>query len=624
MAEHAHHSATHGPDGPSRHGLQSAFYGAGLATIIVAVVYLGRPILMPAALAILLAFALAPVVERLRRLHLGHVPSVLMTVLFAFVIIGALGTYIGTEFAQLAGDLPLYETNLTHKIDSIRGAAQGNGIIGQASAMLAKLDNEFTGAVANANPPPQASAKPLVVEIHENEGGPWHIVQAVVGPLLEPLATATIVIIFVVFILLQKEDLRDRFIRLAGARDLRRTTLALDDAANRLSRYLLLQTAVNVCFGILIGAGLWLIGIPNAGLWGLIGMMFRFVPYVGVPLSAIFPVALGFAVDPGWSKVLLTVGLYAAIEPVLGNVVEPILYGRSIGLSATAILVCATFWTWAWGAPGLLLSTPLTMCLVVLGRHVEHLRFLDVLLGDRPALADEESLYLRLLEGDPDEAALHAEAYLKEKPLEIYYDDVVLKALARIEADVQRGATDAPHHHSVRETLSGLLHNLTDHKESAAADAAALPEIAPEWRGQPVLCVAGRSEFDEFAALLLVDLLRRRGIGARIVPHADAMPANIHLVDHAGVQLVCVSYLEPAHYTNARYLVRRLRKRFADVEPMLGFWGFTHDNSRYLDAIEATEGGLVVTSLREAIERILVHARKTDAAAEIVPGELVA
>ncbi|MGD0864111.1 MAG: AI-2E family transporter [Rhizomicrobium sp.] len=623
MEHKVHHSAPHSSETPSRPELQSAFYGAALAAIIVAAIYLGQPILMPAALAVLLAFALAPVAERLRRLHLGHVPSVLLTVLFAFLIIGALGAYIGSEFAHLAGDLPRYQTNLSHKIDSIRGAAHGNGLIARASAMLDQLDNEFTGAVETANTATQAAEKPTLVEIKQDDGGPLHIVQAIAGPLLAPLATATIVIIFVIFILLQKEDLRDRFIRLAGAHDLRRTTIALDDAANRLSRYLLIQTAINTCFGIIIGTGLWLIGIPNAGLWGLIATMFRFVPYIGVPLAAVLPVALAVAIDPGWGKVAMTAGLYAVVESLTGQAVEPVLYGRSTGLSATAILVAATFWTWVWGPVGLLLSTPLTMCLVVVGRHVEHLRFLDVLLGDKPALGHEESLYLRLLQGDPDEAANHAEVYLKEKPLAAYYDEVVLKALTLAQHDIQRGALDSERRHRVRETLQGLLHNLSEHGAHLIAAEAAMLELPEDWKSEPILCVAGHSDFDEWAGLLLVDLLRRQGLGGRVVSNADAMPSNIHHLEDAGFKIVCVSYLEPANYTNARYLVRRLRKRFAAMQPMLGFWGFTHDDSRYLDAIEATECDVVVTSLREAVERIVAIAVRKQPPAE-ARDELVA
>ena len=219
---------------------------------------------------------------------------------------------------------------------------------------------------------------------------PLQLLQAIVGPLLAPLATTGIVIIFLLFILLQREDLRDRFIRLAGARDLQRTTRALDDGAYRLSRYFLTQSAINATFGVLIGTGLFFIGVPHPVLWGILGMLLRMVPYIGAPIAAIFPAALAIAVDPGWSMLFRTLGLFAVIEPIMGQVVEPLLYGHSTGLSAVAVVVAAVFWTWLWGPIGLLLSTPLTVCLVVLGRHFEHLEFLDVLLGAEPALSPQE------------------------------------------------------------------------------------------------------------------------------------------------------------------------------------------------------------------------------------------
>ena len=353
------------------------------------------------------------------------------------------------------------------------------------------------------------------------ENSPLHVIQSVVGPLLDPLATTGIVIIFVVFILLQKEDLRDRFIRLAGSNDLRRTTVALDDGATRLSRYLLMQTGINACFGVAVGAGLWLIGIPNAGLWGLIGMMFRFVPYVGVPVAAAIPVAVAFAIDPNWMKMVWTVGLYLAIEPALGQLVEPFVYGRSIGMSATAVVVAATFWTWVWGPVGLLLSTPLTMCLVVIGRHVDQLRFLDVLLGDRPPLALEEGLYLRMLGGDPDEAAHQAESFLEKNSLSAYYDEVVVKALVMAQADARHGVLDRDRRHTIRMAIEGLMQNLSERGDDTEPsgpigedETSAGGRALEDWTGDAVLCVAGPGPLDEVASLLL-SIFCRSTVSAR-------------------------------------------------------------------------------------------------------------
>ncbi len=629
MTETVDHAETATPDASARWGLQSAFYAAGLGAIIVGIIYFAQPILMPAALAILLAFALAPLVARLRTIGFGRVPSVVVTVLFAFMVIGVLGTYIFTEFTQLAVALPRYESNLVHKINSIRNAAESNSLIATATGILQRLDNDLSAPQKSAAARAQTTPQPVVVEAPSQEDTPLHVIKNVVGPLLEPLATTGIVIVFVVFILLQKEDLRDRFIRLAGASDLRRTTLAIDDGASRLSRYLLMQTAINASFGVLVGSGLWLIGIPNAGLWGLIGMMFRFVPYVGVPVAAAMPVALAFAIDPNWTKMAWTVGLYVAIEPVLGQLVEPFVYGRSAGLSATAVVVAATFWTWVWGPVGLLLSTPLTMCLVVIGRHVDRLRFLDVLLGDRPPLALEEGLYLRMLSGDPDEAAHQAEAYLEKNSLSTYYDEVAIKALALAQADARHGALDRDRRHAIRLAVEGLIQNLSERGDDTrpiaphvTAAPSTLPTEAEDWNEDAVLCVAGPGPLDDVAALLLVDLLSKHAIGARVVPHGDALPVNIDHLDKTNVRLIAVCYLEPANFTNARYLVRRLNRHFPHVRLLLNFWGFGADDSRYHDAIEGTGCELIATSLREALERILYFAKH--AAGDARSGVLVA
>ena len=254
----------------------------------------------------------------------------------------------------------------------------------------------------------------MAVEVRQPDQTAIELAQRIVTPVVEPLSTTAIVLIVSIFILLQREDLRDRMIRLFGASDLHRTTIAMNDAARRLSRYLLTQLAVNAAFGVIIATGLAFIGIPSPVMWGVLGALLRFVPYIGAPLSAVMPLALAAAVDPGWSMLLWTASLYLVVEPVMGQLVEPLVYGHSTGLSPFAVVLAATFWTWLWGPIGLILSTPLTLCLVVLGRHVARLEFLDVLLGDRPALTPVESFYQRMLAGDPDEVHDHAEVLLKQ------------------------------------------------------------------------------------------------------------------------------------------------------------------------------------------------------------------
>jgi predicted PurR-regulated permease PerM len=552
-------------------------------------------------------------------------------------VIFGVGAVIGSQLAQLAESLPGYHTNITEKVHSLRDTTTSSGVVGRATGMLSDLGNEITkprekaGRPAANGPavlaPGVQQQKPVPVEIRPSDPTPLQLVLQLAWPLLQPLATAGIVVVFVIFFLLQRQDLRDRFIRLAGARDLRRTTQALDDAARRLSRYLLIQTGINASLGVLVGTGLWFIGVPNPLLWGILTMLLRFVPYIGPVIAAAFPAALAVAVDPGWSMLFWVVGLFVVAEGITGQVIEPWLYGQSTGLSGVAVVVAAAFWTLLWGPVGLLLSTPLTMCLVVLGRHVEHLQFLEVLLGDRPALAPEESFYQRMLADDPDEAAHQAEAFLKDKPLSIYYDEVAIKGLALAQLDVNRGALDHAHRVRIKEAVEWVIDDLSDHDdasspvlEEGATEVRALPsvlspeELAPGWRETAVLCIAGRGSLDEAAAAMLAQLLEKRGIGARVVPSEAVSVANLFRLDVTGVQMACLSYLEPGSFTNPRYLVRRLRRRLPQAKIVDGFWTLTVQEAEERDALAATRADCIATSLRQAVEHVVNAARGTASA----------
>jgi len=604
--------------------------------VVVAALYFGREVFVPLALAILLSFVLAPVVRLLRRLHVARVPSSLVAVLMAIVVIVGIGVLMGGQIAQLAENLPQYQSTIEQKIQVVRGTAAGSSIVARTSSMLKELRTEITKVPekvdeASASAPALSSStdrqqQPIPVEIREPPLTPLQLLQAIVGPLLAPLATTGIVIIFLLFILLQREDLRDRFIRLAGARDLQRTTRALDDGVYRLSRYFLMQSAVNAAFGVLIGTGLFFIGVPHPVLWGILGMLLRMVPYIGSPIAAIFPAALAIAVDPGWSMLFWTLGLFAVVEPIMGQVVEPLLYGHSTGLSAVAVVVAAVFWTWLWGPIGLLLSTPLTVCLVVLGRHVERLEFLDVLLGVEPALSPQEIFYQRVLAGDPDEAAHQAEKFLKDKPLSVYYDEIAIKGLELAQFDVSRGVLDHERRVQIKETIEGLIDDLSDHDDASAtgdangqtatdvpSSAMSQDRLEPAWRESAAICVAGHGSLDEAAAAMLAQLLQKHGIGARVVPSHAVSPAKIFRLDAADAQIVCLSYLEPGSFTSARYLARRLRRKLPRAKILLGLWTLNQADSARRDAIRETGVDLVVTSLREAVERVVAEASEREA-----------
>ena len=347
---------------PDAGHLPTLAHGLIIAALIVLLLIAGREILEPLVIAALLAFILSPLIRRLRLWGVWRVPSVVLAVLFALGVIGALSTIIALQIAQLAQDLPTYETNLRNKIRDLGAGKLTSGALDRASGTLRDLQDEIT----KVGPAAPSGQKPMVVEVRQPEPRGLESIATLVRPLLSPLAMTALVVLFLIFILLQREDIRDRFLRLAGTSDLQRSTAALDDAGSRLSRFFLLQTLLNAGFGVFIAIGLWVIGVPNPMLWGIFAGLMRFVPFIGGLIAAFFPIALAAAVDPGWTMALAVAGLFLISEPIAGHVVEPLLYGQHTGLSPVAIVISTLFWTLVWGPIGLLLATPLTVCLVVL------------------------------------------------------------------------------------------------------------------------------------------------------------------------------------------------------------------------------------------------------------------
>ncbi len=596
-----------------------------IAGIVITALWFARDIFIPLALAILLSFALGPLVMRLRRMHVPRVPSVIAVVLLAVFIIVSIGTLIGSQLTQLAEELPRYQYNIIQKIHSIKGIGSSGGIVSRTSTFLSQLGSELEKSAAISDgtakaPEPRSqqpqAQQPLLVAVQPPASTPLTIIFNVLGPLLQPFAMTGIVIVFVIFFLLQREQLRDRFIRLIGSGDLRHTTEALDDAFTRLGRYLLTQTVINTTFGVVIGLGLWLIGIPNPVVWGALGLMLRFVPYIGSVIAAVFPLALALAVDPGWSTLLWTAALFVLVETITGQIIEPFQFGRSTGVSAVAVVVAATFWTWLWGPIGLLLSMPLTLCLIVLGRHVAALEFLDILLGDEPALTAEEKFYQRMLAGDSDEAAYQAEDFLKLKSLVAYYDEVAVRGLALAQLDVNRGELDHERRTRIKEAVDAVIDDLSDHAlppadspDDANAQegdpAVAPPVIGAGWEQNAVLCIAGRGSLDEAVAAMLAQMLTKVGIGVRVVASAAVSTPNLAHLDTSGVRMVCLSYLEPGDFTNARYLVRRLRRKLPDTRIIVGFWALSAADAIARETLRETTADEVVTSLRQAFNIIV-------------------
>src|ERR1700730_3357585 len=363
-------------------GQNSATAAIVMAAAVVGVLYFARDVLVPIVLAVLMSFVLAPLIALLQRLRCPRILAVFIVVLAAFSVLFALGGLMAAQVNQLASDLPDYPLTFREKSPVLPEAAAGTGTLERASEVLQSLRKELERPKPDAQtpgPPGDASIKPIPVEVRQPDPGALQTLAALIAPLIHPLATTGVVVVFVIFILLQQRDLRNRLVRLAGSQALERTTAAIDDAGQRLSRLFLTQLALNGAFGLVIGVGLWIIGVPSAALWGMLAMILRFVPYIGAVISAIFPLVLAAAVGPDWTMVLWVAALFAILESIAGQVIEPLVYGHSSGLSPVAVITSATFWTWLWGPIGLILATPLTICLVVLGRHVDRLAFLDVM-----------------------------------------------------------------------------------------------------------------------------------------------------------------------------------------------------------------------------------------------------
>ena len=589
---------------PPRAGFgDGAMASAVIAALVICGLYVGREIFVPIALAVLLSFVLAPLVEVLERWRFPRAASVPLVVVIAFIAIFALGSLIANEVRHLAEGLPRYQQTMQQKIQSLR-ALTSTVALDRAADILQTLGKEINVPQTPSPSPlsePPGEAKPIPVEVRSPPPSALESILALISPLLHPLATVGVVIVFVVFILFQREDLRNRVIKLAGSNDLQSATAAIDDAAGRLSRFFLMQVALNTSFGVLVGVGLLVIGIPSAILWGILAAILRFVPYVGVFIAAFFPLTLSVAVDPGWSMLLWTGALIFLTELMIGQVFEPLLVGHSSGLSPVAVIVSATFWTALWGPIGLVLATPLTVCLVVLGRHVEHLRFLDILLGDRPALSPPELFYQRMLANDPAEAVDTAEEFLKEGSLAEYYETVALKGLMLAQADLRRDRLLPDRLAEIRDSVAEVIDDLASEsddapaggrtKDAEAADAveetadAPMPELPfiireglpPDWQSEyPVLCVAERSDLDEAAAMLLAQILSKHGLAARAARKEETSTSGIFRLDGSGVRLVCVSALEDRSTAHTRHLVRRLRRKMQQARILVCCWGRTN------------------------------------------------
>ena len=541
--------------------------GLVIASIVVGALYVGRDLLIPIALAAFLGFLLDPAVTRLKRWGLPRALAVALVSLTALALLLGAGSYLTGQLRQLSADLPGYQDTITAKVGGLRrqlgGPSSWDGAVNTFGLLQKQIDQGI-------EPDPEVQA----VQVVATTAGPVATAVAWLERIGGPVATAGIVALFVVLILLDRDSLRDRVLRLMGGGNLHLATDALHEATRRIGRYLRMQLIVNASYGVPMAAGLWLVGVPGAVLWGALATVMRFVPYVGPLISAVFPLALAFAVDPGWSMVLWTLGLIAVLELISNNVIEPWLYGSSTGLSTLSIIVAATFWTTLWGPIGLVLSTPLTVCLLVMGRYLPALRFMEALLGNAPVLDAPQRLYQRLLAGDGEEAADLATEQVQRRladeddaagladALAGFYDQVGLPVLRLASS---QHASQASAHHRLR-FAAGMPLVLAELRE-------AFPAPSPG-RGSPrIHCLGVRWEIDAFAAAMTAHALRHHGFDAHsLAAPLGAGEAAVAALELAPGEVLCLSVFHPEPESQLQKVRRRLQRHHPGVQAIALPW----------------------------------------------------
>jgi predicted PurR-regulated permease PerM len=575
---------------------------------VIAALYLAREILIPLAFAITLALVLSPAVGWLQKLHIRRFPAVLAMMLVLVTVTGAVGYVIFNQLVQVVSDLPAYRENIDNKIKALRAPQKGS--LGRAAQSVQELGKELATAQELPAPPPAQGraarsttpTSPLPVQVVETPPNGLLYVRDLLRPFLAPLATLGIVLVFTVFLLVEEADLRNRLFRLAGVNRVNVMTQALDDATQRVSRYLMLQFLVNAVFGLLFGTGLFLIGVPYAALFGTVAALLRTVPYVGSVVAGLLPVLVSLAVFDAWTPPIMVFLLLTTLEVFTGNFLEPWLYGAHTGISSLALLVTAVFWAALWGPAGLILSTPLTVCVVVLGRHIPQLSFLHILLGDQPVLAAEAHLYQRLLAMDEQEARTVAEEYLKEHSLVQLYDAVILPALAMAEQDRHKGALDPEREEFLFLSVREMLAEFSEKAKNASSehDAEPLGSVA----SGRVLCLPAHDEADEIAATMLAQLLEQAGHASISFP-LGSFPDNVPAaLAPARDDVVCISAIPPFAFSQARAMNRQIRAKFPQTKILIGVWGFNGEIDRARQRFQPSPPEKLVGSLADALEHL--------------------
>lgn len=562
--------------------------------VLIGSLRIAREILIPVAVAVLLSFLLAPLVRRLTTWGFPNVVAVLTTVAMAVTVLGVVGWLVSAQFVNLVNELPNYQGNLQAKISDI--SKPRDTVFSRAWEMVGSLRRDIERQ--EEEEPAEAmegeeGPEPIPVQIEEPAARPVELLAQYAGPLLGPLGLAGISSIFVIFILLQRNDLRDRFVKLVGGGNLNLATQAVDDAARRITRYLLMQMIINVTYGIPLGVGLYFIGVPNALLWGILATLLRFLPFVGPWIAAFFPISLAIAVDPGWTMPLLVIALVIALELTSNNVIEPWLYGASTGISIVALMFAALLWTWIWGPIGLFLSTPLTVCLLVMGKNVPSLNFLHVLLGSEPVLPPEAQMYQRMLSMDPEGMIDQAEKALKSSSLTGFYDQILIPALAMAEIDRHAGTLAEQRQQFIIQGTRDLIEELGERHGDHLPEASA--------HGQ-IICTPARDEADELTTLMLVQLLSHLGIAADTCLLSQTL-AEVRNLD-PGETTVCLCAIPPGAITSTRRKCRELHQALPSAKIVAGIWGTRDSATEIQDRLASCRPDFVATSLADMLVQI--------------------
>jgi predicted PurR-regulated permease PerM len=566
--------------------------------LVAAILYFAKAVFIPIGLALLFTFLLSPLVLRLQRWRFPKPVAIITTVTFAFGLLAFITWLVATQLIGLAAQLPSYEQNLHAKIERLKGTSRP-GVFTRAAEIITGVQKnlEAPGTPETATPPTGTSDKPVPVEVKAPKPTAWQVARRSLGPLLGPAGTGGIVVILVLAMLFKREDLRDRFIKVISGGQLNRATEAVDDAARRISRYLLMLLVVNVTYGIPIGVGLYFIGVPNPLLWGLLATLLRFIPFLGPWIAALFPVALAFAVDPGWTKLILTVALFLVIELVSNNLVEPWLYGASTGVSPVAVIAGALFWTWLWGAIGLFLCTPLTVCLVVMGKYVPGLKAISDMFGSEPVLEPHARFYQRMLAMDSEEMLRLAEEFVEAHDLVAFYDQVMVPALIMAEEDRQTGRLAEMRQQFIVQNSRELIEDLGERECLKRG-------VSATGRPAEIMCLPARDDADEIAALMLVQALRAEGVPADLASPTLLPEQCEKLVRGGTARAVVISALPPDALAPGRRLCRKIKQSCPSIPVIVGLWTPNSAGTEISQRLAAANPDAVVTTLKGAVQQL--------------------